>query len=99
VKINQKCARAVAAILGTHAAGARTRQQRQISRGVDWRHRGSRRHCRSGATENAQDVPIAIQAFTGDTLRQLNVTKLRRFAQVPANVVAPSAGQARIRSS
>src|SRR2546430_15751085 len=71
VKINQKCARAVAAILGTHAAeaayAAATPDQSEggIQEVVVTAQRRS---------ENAQDVPIAIQAFTGDTLQQLNVT-------------------------
>ena len=33
-------------------------------------------------TENAQNVPIAIQAFTGDTLKQLNVTNFDDLIQV-----------------
>src|SRR6266404_8046627 len=92
VKINQKCARAVAAILGTHAAGAAyavsTADQAEASTGgiqevVVTAQRRS---------ENAQDVPIAIQAFTGDTLRQLNVTNFDDLLKYLPNVVAPSAG-------
>jgi len=92
VKINQKCARAVAAILGTHAAGAAyavsTADQPGASTGgieevVVTAQRRS---------ENAQDVPIAIQAFTGDTLQQLNVTNFDDLLKYLPNVVAPSAG-------
>ena len=43
-------------------------------------------------SENAQDVPIAIQAFTGDTLQQLNVTNFDDLLKYLPNVVAPSAG-------
>src|SRR5256886_7431628 len=51
-------------------------------------------------SENAQDVPIAIQAFTGDTLQQLNVTNFDDLLKYLPNVVAPSAGpgQDQIRS-
>ena len=35
-------------------------------------------------TENIQDVPIAIQALTAETLTQLQRTDLRRLRQVPA---------------
>ncbi len=92
MKINQKCARAVAAILGTHAAGAAyavsTADQPGASTGgieevVVTAQRRS---------ENAQDVPIAIQAFTGDTLQQLNVTNFDDLLKYLPNVVAPSAG-------
>jgi iron complex outermembrane recepter protein len=92
VKINQKCAHAVAAILGTHAAGAAyaatTPDQSDASTGgiqevVVTAQRRS---------ENAQDVPIAIQAFTGDTLKQLNVTNFDDLIRYLPNVSAPSAG-------
>src|SRR6266513_1325050 len=89
VKINQKCARAVAAILGTHAAeaayAAATPDQSEggIQEVVVTAQRRS---------ENAQDVPIAIQAFTGDTLQQLNVTNFDDLLKYLPNVVAPSAG-------
>src|SRR5437016_11940522 len=89
VKINQKCARAVAAILGTHAAyAASTADQPGASTGgieevVVTAQRRS---------ENAQDVPIAIQAFTGDALQQLNVTNFDDLLKYLPNVVAPSAG-------
>ena len=92
MKINQNCARAVAAILGTHAAGgayaAATPDQSEASTGgiqevVVTAQRRS---------ENVQDVPIAIQAFTGDTLKQLNVTSFDDLIRYLPNVSAPSAG-------
>ena len=92
MKINQKCARAVAAILGTHAAGAAyaaaTPDQSEASAGgiQEVIVTAQRR------SENAQDVPIAIQAFTGDTLRQLNVTSFDDLIRYLPNVSAPSAG-------
>ncbi|TLY88929.1 MAG: TonB-dependent receptor, partial [Gammaproteobacteria bacterium] len=89
VKINQKCARAVAAILGTHAAGAAyaAATPDQSEGGVQEVVVTAQRR-----SENAQDVPIAIQAFTGDTLQQLNVTNFDDLLKYLPNVVAPSAG-------
>ncbi len=43
-------------------------------------------------SENIQDVPIAIQALTSETLTQLNVTTLDEFVRYLPNVSAPSAG-------
>jgi len=89
VKINQKCARAVAAILGTHAAGAAyaAATPDQSEGGIQEVVVTAQRR-----SENAQDVPIAIQAFTGDTLQQLNVTNFDDLLKYLPNVVAPSAG-------
>jgi iron complex outermembrane recepter protein len=42
--------------------------------------------------ENAQDVPISIQALTGDTLAQLNVTTFDEFVKYLPNVTTASAG-------
>jgi iron complex outermembrane receptor protein len=43
-------------------------------------------------TENVQNVPIAIQALTGDTLEQLHATTFDDFIKYLPNVTAPSAG-------
>src|ERR1700728_2046476 len=43
-------------------------------------------------TENIQDVPIAIQALTGETLKQLNVTTFDDLIRYLPNVTAPTAG-------
>ena len=65
MKINQKCARAVAAILGTHAAGAlytiaaAADQSDASAGGIQEVVVTAQRR-----TENVQDVPIAMQAFT-----------------------------------
>jgi len=93
VKINQKCARAVAAILGTHAAGAVytvavAADQSDVSAGgiqevVVTAQRRS---------ENAQDVPIAIQAFSGEELQKLNVTNFDDLVKYLPNVTASSQG-------
>src|SRR5271163_1698272 len=43
-------------------------------------------------TENAQDVPITIQALTGETLHQLNVTTLDDFVKYVPNVTTANLG-------
>ena len=43
-------------------------------------------------TENMQDVPITIQALTGETLKQLNVTTFDDFSQIPAECHHPPTG-------
>ncbi len=67
MKVNYKCARAVAAILGTQAGAAAFAAEQSNETGTlaiqEVVVTAQRR------AENAQDVPIAIQAFTGDALR------------------------------
>ena len=43
-------------------------------------------------TENIQNVPIAIQALTSETLSQLHVSTLDEFVRYLPNVTAPSSG-------
>src|SRR6266702_5416716 len=43
-------------------------------------------------TENVQNVPIAIQALTGETLKQLNVATFNDFIKYLPNVTAPTVG-------
>jgi outer membrane receptor protein involved in Fe transport len=43
-------------------------------------------------TENAQDVPITIQALTGDTLKQLNVTTFDDLQKYTPNVTSANLG-------
>jgi iron complex outermembrane receptor protein len=43
-------------------------------------------------SENIQNVPIAIQALTGETLGQLNVTTFDDLVKYLPNVTAPTAG-------
>ncbi len=43
-------------------------------------------------TENAQDVPITIQALTGETLKQLNVTTFDDLAKYTPNVTEANLG-------
>jgi iron complex outermembrane receptor protein len=89
---NQKCARAIAAILGAcagsavHAAAA-TDQSGESSGGLEEIVVTAQRR-----TENIQNVPIAIQAFTHETLAQLNVTTFDDLIKYLPNVSASSAG-------
>jgi iron complex outermembrane receptor protein len=43
-------------------------------------------------TENVQNVPIAIQALTAETLTQLNVQTFEDFIKYLPNVTAPTVG-------
>ena len=43
-------------------------------------------------TENAQNVPIAIQALTAETLNQLSVTTFNDYVKYLPNVTAPNNG-------
>ena len=43
-------------------------------------------------SENIQDVPIAVQAFTGDTMAQMHVSNLDDLIKYLPNVTAPSSG-------
>ncbi len=89
---NKTCARAVAAILAAHAASAAfaaapADDAPAATTGITEVVVTAQRR-----SENVQDVPIAIQAFSGDSLQQLNVAELRRLRQVPAQRNASSTG-------
>ena len=96
MKINHKCARAVAAILGTQASvagyAAATDQALDSTGSLAEVVVTAQRR-----TENVQDVPIAIQAFTGETLPELNVTNfddlMKYLPNVSASVVGPGQSQ------
>src|ERR1700742_3203208 len=89
---NHKCSRAVAAILAAHAGAAAlaaspsdesTASPGGLTEVVVTAQKRS---------ENIQDVPIAIQAFTGATLQQLNVTNFDDVIKYLPNVTASSSG-------
>lgn len=88
---NQKCSRAVAAILAAHAgaavAAAPADEAVAPAAGVAEVVVTAQRR-----SENIQDVPIAIQALTGETLSQLNVTNFDDFVKYLPNVTSSSAG-------
>jgi len=93
MKINPKCAAAVAAILGTRLGAAVAADQPATTEatapagGIQEVVVTAQRR-----VENAQDVPIAIQAFTGDTLKELNVSSFDDLLRYLPNVTAPSSG-------
>ena len=88
---NQKCSRAVATILAAHTAAAfaaapaddATTPTGGLTEVVVTAQRRS---------ENIQDVPIAIQAFTGDALEKLNVANFDDFIKYLPNVSSASSG-------
>ena len=89
---NHKCWRTVSAILAAHAGAAvyaatpaddTTTPTAGVAEVVVTAQR---------RTENIQDVPIAIQALTGETLQQLNVANFDDFVKYLPNVTASSAG-------
>lgn len=87
---NKTCARAVAAILAASAASAAfaaapadESAATAITEVVVTAQRRS---------ENVQDVPIAIQAFSGENLQQLNVQNFDDFVKYLPNVNASSTG-------
>jgi len=95
LKANRKVYCAVAAILGAHAAAANaaapaaeatpTESESSLALGevvVTAQRR----------TENVQDVPIAIQALTGDTLTQLNVQTFDDYVKYIPNITFKSNG-------
>jgi len=93
---NFKIARAVGAILGTHAgvlaaadqpAGGDTGAATEIQEVVVTAQRRS---------ENVQNVPIAIQAFSGETLQQLNVATFEDLIKHLPNVSGASQGPGQV---
>jgi outer membrane receptor protein involved in Fe transport len=88
---NQKCSRAVATILAAHAgaafAAAPADETAASAGGLTEVVVTAQRR-----SENIQDVPIAIQALTGETLKQLNVTNFDDFVKYLPNVTASSSG-------
>src|SRR5882762_9054817 len=93
MKPSTKVSRAVAAILSAHAAQAVFAAEPA----------GETPSASSGAlqevivtanrrTENLQDVPIAIQALTGEMIGQLNVTTLNDYVKFLPNVTVANQG-------
>jgi outer membrane receptor protein involved in Fe transport len=94
LKANRKVYCAVAAILGAHAAAANAAaaaeatpaeadQSLSISEVVVTAQRRE---------QSVQDVPITIQALTGETLSQLNVTTFDDFVKYLPNVISQGGG-------
>ena len=92
MKVNQKVARAVAAILSAHASAAvfaatPTEQSTASATSIEEVIVTAQRR-----SENAQDVPIAMQAFSEKSLSQLNVTNFDDLIKYLPAVSASSAG-------
>jgi iron complex outermembrane recepter protein len=91
MSFNHKCSRAVATILAAHTAAAFAAAPGDeaatptggLTEVVVTAQRRS---------ENIQDVPIAIQAFTGETLQKLNVANFDDFVKYLPNVSSSSSG-------
>src|SRR6516225_11480578 len=90
MKRNLKIARAVAAILGTHGVLAAADQPAGGESGAAAAGIQEVVVTAQRRSENVQDVPIAIQAFSGETLQQLNVTTFDDLIKHLPNVTAPS---------
>ena len=92
MRSNHKCARAVATILAAHAgaaalAAAPADESAPSTGGLAEIVVTAQRR-----SENIQDVPIAIQALTGETLQQLNVSNFDEFVKYLPNVSTASTG-------
>jgi iron complex outermembrane receptor protein len=86
---NQKLSYAIAAILsgsGSGLAHAASASDTDVDAIQEITVTAQRR------TENAQDVPITIQALTGDTLRQLNVSTFDDLVKYVPNVTTATLG-------
>jgi outer membrane receptor protein involved in Fe transport len=88
---NPKLSCAIAAILsGTSAASAQAARASDADASSDTIQEITVTAQRR--VENMQDVPITIQALTGETLSQLNVQTLEDFIRYLPNVTAASSG-------
>src|SRR6516165_3387680 len=90
--MKSKISYAVAAILGGTAVAASTQEQtpgtsESTSEGIAEVIVTAQRR-----TERAQDVPISLQALTGQTLQQLNVTPFDDYLKYLPNVTSASNG-------
>src|SRR6202171_536773 len=88
--MNSKLSYAIAVILGGSSAGiayAAPAADTSESEGIQEITVTAQRR-----TENMQDVPISIQALTGETLTQLNVTTFDDFVKFVPNVSTAGSG-------
>ena len=96
MKINPKCAAAVAAILGTRLGAAAAADQSAVPEAAPAGGIQEVVVTAQRRTENAQDVPIAIQAFNADTLQQLNVSTFDDLVKHLPNVSGASQGPGQV---
>jgi iron complex outermembrane recepter protein len=85
--VNSKLSYAIAVILGSSSAVAATASDADTSDSIQEITVTAQRR-----TENMQDVPIQIQALTGETLKQLNVATFDDYVKYLPNVSAASNG-------
>jgi len=96
MKRNFKIARAVAAILGTHAGVLAAADQPTGDTGAAAAGIQEVIVTAQRRSENVQDVPIAIQALSGDTLQQLNITTFEDLIKHLPNVSGGSQGPGQV---
>jgi iron complex outermembrane recepter protein len=89
LKTNQKVAAAIVAALGVHAGASYAANDTEASASTSLEEVIVTAQRRS---ESIQDVPITIQAITGDTLQQLNVTTFDDVIKYLPNVELGSNG-------
>jgi iron complex outermembrane recepter protein len=93
---NHKIAAAVGAILNGYAAAALADDQSGPSEAASSAGIQQVVVTAQRRTENVQDVPIAIQALTGETLQQLNVTTFDDLIRQLPNVSGGSQGPGQV---
>lgn len=92
MRANHKVHCAVAAILAAHATAARAAAAAPDAATADTGGISEVIVTAQRRTENAQDVPISIQALTGEALSQLNVTTFDDFIKYLPNVTQGTYG-------
>jgi outer membrane receptor protein involved in Fe transport len=97
MKTNQKITRAVVAILGAHAGVAVAAEPSATTEtGASATSIQEVIVTAQRRSENIQDVPIAIQAFSGETLQQLNVSTFDDLIKHLPNVSGGSQGPGQV---
>jgi iron complex outermembrane recepter protein len=96
MSMNHKVAAAVTAILGAHVAAAAAADQSGTSEATPASAIQEVVVTAQRRVENVQDVPIAIQAFSGETLQQLNVTTFDDLIKHLPNVSGGSQGPGQV---
>jgi iron complex outermembrane receptor protein len=88
LKTNQKLTAAILAALGAHAGAAYAASDTEASASTSMESTSLEEVIVTAQrrNESIQDVPITIQALTGDTLRQLNVTTFDDLIKYTPNV-------------
>jgi iron complex outermembrane recepter protein len=96
MKSNFKLSSAVAAILGAHAGFGAAAEQPAAESGAAAAGIQEIVVTAQRRIENVQDVPIAIQAFSGETLQKLNVTTFDDLIKHLPNVSGASQGPGQV---